>query len=148
MASLIYARPLNSDDLETISPIDQYYALHFELEPIVTLSSLNFFVRSGHAFVAVQDGQAIGFLFAQAIWNGTRPAVYISRMAVHDIDDKEARLALLEAVTKSAYDAAVYDLQGQLPVADNLGRQAYQEKSYSEKNLVALERILGSRGQS
>ncbi len=148
MAVLTHARTLNPDDDELLGEIDSGYAERFGLEPILTRSSLSFFVRSGHSFVAVQEGAATGFALAQAIWNGTRPAVVLSRLATADDSDLDSRLALIEAVTKSAYDAAVYDIQVQLSSDDHVGARAFQDKQYYQRNLVTYERILGSRGQS
>ena len=147
MARLIFARALSQDDGDDLAPIDRLYAQHFGLEPIATRSSLNFYTRTGHAFVAVKEGEIAGFAFAQSIWNGTRPTVYLNRLAVADLDDTESRLALIEAVTKSAYDAAVYDLQVQLPKGDKSGISALADKGYSEVDVVSFARVLGSRGQ-
>ncbi len=157
MGSLVFARPLTPDDEDVLAPLDAAYARRFGLEPLVSRASLSFYVRSGHAFVAVRAGREVGFAFAQAVWNGARPTVYLNRLAVADSDedpsdanadegDLDARLALVEAVTKSAYDAAVYDLQALLPAGDALGRRALGEKSYSLKDYVIFERVLGSRG--
>ncbi len=148
MARLTFARALSQDDEDELEPIDQFYAQHFGLEPIMTRSSLNFYTRTGHAFVAVKEGEVTGFAFAQSIWNGTRPTVYLNRLAVADLDDSESRLALIEAVTKSAYDAAVYDLQVHLPKGDKSGIRALSDKGYSEVEVVSFSRILGSRGQN
>ena len=154
MGSLVFARPLTPDDEDVLAPLDAAYARRFGLEPLVSRASLSFYVRSGHAFVAVRSGREVGFAFAQAVWNGARPTVYVNRLAVMDPDDENskgsgdlgARLALVEAVTKSAYDAAVYDLQALLPAGDALGRKALTEKSYGLKDYVVFERTLGSRG--
>ena len=102
----------------------QSYAQQFGLENIISRSSVSFYGRTGHAFVAVRNTQTVGFVLAQAVWNGTRPTVYVNRLSVPDSsEDTEAREALLEAVTKSAYDAAVYDLQAQVPEADVKGQR-------------------------
>ena len=147
MARLTFARALTQDDEDNLEPIDQRYAQHFGLEPVLTRSSLNFYARTGHAFVAVKEGDVTGFAMAQSIWNGTRPTVYLNRLAVADLEDAESRLALIEAVTKSAYDAAVYDLQVQLPKGDKFGIAALHDKGYSEVDVVSMVRVLGSRGQ-
>ncbi len=142
-----FARPLTTDDLELVKPIDQAYALRFELEPAITKASLNFYSRSGHSFASVKAEGISGFVLAQAVWNGSRAVVQISRLAVKDLSDQESRLALIEAVTKSAYDSAVYEIQTQLVKTDELGCRAFDNKQYSPKDLVVLRRILGSRGQ-
>lgn len=147
MASLTHARPLTQEDGELLFAIDRAYAQAFGLEPVLTRGSLNFYTRSGHAFVSVKAGEMTGFVLAQSVWNGTRPTVYVNRLAVAALDDEASRLALIEAVTKSAYDAAVYDLQVQLPEEDSYGLGALHIKQYVRKPLATLERLLGSRGQ-
>ena len=151
MASLTFARPLSPDDQDLLEPLDTAYAKEFGLEPIVTKSSVSFYVRTGHAFVAVRDAQVAGFVLAQAVWNGTRPTVYVNRLSVPktgDVEaDTEARAALLEAVTKSAYDAAVYDLQVQVPDADDGVALVLAAKSYALRPEHLYGRVLGSRGQ-
>lgn len=152
MTGLTFARPLSPDDQEVLGPLDASYAAQFGLEPVVTRSSVSFYVRSGHAFVAVRNGETVGFVLAQAVWNGTRPTVYVNRLAVADpsdtVADTEAREALLEAVTKSAYDAAVYDLQVQVPETDDGAAQALGVKSYTLRAERVYGRVLGSRGQT
>ena len=151
MAVLTFARPLTPEDQEALEPLDRGYAAQYNLEPVVTKSSVSFYVRSGHAFVAVRGGEAVGFVFAQAVWNGTRPTVYVNRLAVVVAADTHidtgAREALLEAVTKSAYDAAVYDLQVQVPEADGGAAGALAAKSYALTSERLYSRVLGSRGQ-
>ena len=151
MASLTFARPLIPDDQELLEPLETAYAEKFGLEPILTRSSVSFYVRTGHAFVAVSEGRAAGFVLAQAVWNGTRPTVYVNRLSVPETEnveaDTEARAALLEAVTKSAYDAAVYDLQVQVPDADDGAALALAAKDYALRPEHIYGRVLGSRGQ-
>jgi hypothetical protein len=142
-----FARPLMQDDEDVLVGIDQTYAQQVGLGPFLSRSSLHFYVRTGHSFVAVRSGEPTGFVLAQSVWNGTRPTVYVNRLAVATLEDTESRLALLEAITKSAYDAAVYDLQVQHSSADVQGLAALSEKQYAEKPLRIFERILGSRGQ-
>ena len=148
MASLTFARLLSSDDQETLEPLDADYAQQFGLDNIISRSSVSFYGRTGHAFVAVRDAQTVGFVLAQAVWNGTRPTVYVNRLSVPGSEDTEAREALLEAVTKSAYDAAVYDLQVQVPEADSGAAQALAVKDYVLRPEQVYGRVLGSRGQT
>lgn len=143
----VFARPLTQDDEEVLAELDKTYAQGVGLGPFLSRSSLHFYVRTGHSFVAVRSGQPTGFVLAQSVWNGTRPTVYVNRLAVENLEDTESRLALLEAVTKSAYDAAVYDLHVQHPSADVQGLAALAEKQYLERPFRTFERILGSRGQ-
>jgi hypothetical protein len=143
----VFARPLRQDEEEILTEIDKAYTQKIGLEPFLSRSSLHFYVRTGHSFVSVRAGEPTGFVLAQSVWNGTRPTVYVNRLAVADLADSESRLALLEAVTKSAYDAAVYDLQVQYPKADAQGLAALTEKQYLEQPLRLFGRVLGSRGQ-
>jgi hypothetical protein len=142
-----YARPLSPDDQDALTGIDAAYAAAFGLEPLISKSSVSFYVRTGHAFVAVRGAAPVGFVFAQAVWNGTRPTVYAARLAVADPADEGAREALLEALTKSAYDAAVYDLQVQVPEADGEASRALSAKRYAPLAERLYNRRLGSRGQ-
>jgi hypothetical protein len=144
-----FAKALSQDDEDALTPIDQAYAEQYGVEPLIQRSSLSFFERSGHAFTALNMGEVVGYVFAQAIFNGTRPTVLVSRLTVQDSDVAEqARAVLVEAVTKSAYDAAVYDLLVLLPEADSAAQQAFAQNQYDESRLTALVRTLGSRGQN
>lgn len=142
---MTFARSLTSEDQEALEVLDAAYAARFGLEPVLSKSSVSFYVRSGHAFVAVRSGASVGFVLAQAVWNGTRPTVYVSRLVAEDAETGEA---LLEAVTKSAYDAAVYDLQVQVPEGDEGVAQALTTKLYMRFPEHLYGRVLGSRGQN
>lgn len=142
-----FARPLAQEDEERLVAIDQSFSQNLGLEAFLTRSSLHFYVRTGHSFVAMRSGQATGFVLAQAVWNGTRPTVYVNRLALADLSDYQSREALLEAVIKSAYDAAVYDLWLQHPQQDREGLKSLAGKSFYEKEIRTFERVLGSRGQ-
>ena len=141
-----FARPLDTEDEAALSPLDAAYAARFGLEPVVSAASLSFYARSGHAFVAVTDGDVRGFVLAHAVWNGARPVVQVSRLAAAE-DDNAAREALLDALTKSAYDAAVYDIQVLVPSDDSAVFGALESKRYTSKAVAVWERVLGSRGQ-
>ena len=142
--SLTFARPLTPEDQEGLEPLAAAHAERYGLEPLLTKSSVSFYVRTGHAFVALRAGEVVGFVLAQAVWNGTRPTVYVNHLVAPEV---EAGEALLEAVTKSAYDAAVYDLQVQLPEGDAAAAQALEAKSYALLPERLYGRVLGSRGQ-
>ena len=142
-----FARPLTSDDLEVLESVEKAYTESLETEPALSLSSLTFYARSGHSFVAMKDKEVTGFVLAHAVWNGTRPAVYVNHLAVTDLQDGGSREALLEAVTKSAYDAAVYDIRVLHPQKDKAGQAALTTKQYTKTPITVYERILGSRGQ-
>ncbi len=143
--SSTFARPLQLDDAEQLKPIDEAYAQYFRAEAKLTKGSLNFYVRTGHAFVAMRKSEIVGFVLAQAVWSGIRPTLLVGYMPVAKMQDLAARLAMLEAVTKSAYDAAVYDIQVQIFTKDTVAIQSLIEKQYDEKELRIYERILGSR---
>lgn len=147
MSELTFARPLGPDDLDDLELLDNVYAERHGLERVVTRSSVGFYVRTGHAFVAVRGGVTVGFVFAQAVWNGTRPTVFVDRLGVRDGDDRGAYEALLEAVTKSAYDAAVYDLRVWVPEGDAGAAAALGVKQYRERSEKVYARTLGSRGR-
>ncbi|MEZ4607957.1 MAG: DUF1999 family protein [Deinococcales bacterium] len=139
-----FARPLSEDDFEVLSPIDQAYALKWDLEPQLSRASLSFYLRTGHSFVAMRQGRAVAFVLAQAIWNGVRPTVWASYLAAEE-DDQEACEAMLEAVVKSAYDSAVYDLEVSLPCEDMTGQLALEIKGFLLRPLKLYKRVLGSR---
>lgn len=144
MASVL-VRPVSVDDLEALVEIDEVYAQTYGLEPVMTRSSLNFYARSGHSFASLENDRPTGFVFAQSVWNGTRPTVQTYRLAVHDVTKQEAREALFEAVIKSAYDAAVYDLQMIHHDADE-HTTAILKRLYKKLPASVYTLTLGSRG--
>lgn len=146
MAGRSYARALSADDVEVLAPIDRAYAERYGLEPVATPGSLSFYARSGHAFVAVREDEVTGFVLAHAVWDGFRPVVQASRVAVADSEDAASRAALLAALTKSAYDAAVYDLLILQPGRDEAGKRALLEQRYQPSDTAVFRRALGSRG--
>jgi hypothetical protein len=81
---------------------------------------------------------------AHAVWDGARPTVTIARTAVAD-GASEACRALLEAVVKSAYDAAVYHLVANVPLSDRATAEVLEE-TWRERPMRRFERQLGSRG--
>lgn len=150
MASVL-VRPISVDDFEALAPIDQAFAEMFGLEAAMTRSSLNFYARSGHAFVSVENAETTGFVLAQSVWNGTKAVVYTYRLAVKDLKNTgnglASREALTEAVIKSAYDAAVYDLRVLQPDADAQQQGVLEAKAYKPAAVTLYSRTLGSRGQ-
>ncbi|HRN19119.1 MAG TPA: DUF1999 family protein [Trueperaceae bacterium] len=146
----IRVRPLLEADLEPLAVIDTAYAAAHSLPPAVSLATLRFFERSGHSFVAERvddDGLArpTGYLLAQAIWTGDSPTVHALRLAVDDVAAAEARVALVRALVKSAYDAGVYQLLFRTPGTDESLRDALQAEGYLPDDHVTLELVLGSR---
>ncbi len=132
-----------------LGPIDDAYGRAFDVEPRATAGALRFFARSGHAFVAEgRDGEVRGYLLAQAVFDGERAAVLASRMVSRPPGDDAALRALVRALTKSAYDAGVYDVHVSLPQADLAGAAALRAESYRVRPMLSYERRLGSRGRA
>ena len=113
------------------------------------LPSLRFYARSEHSFVAIEGELAdpleptsvSGFVLAQSVWMGDKAMVWVSSLRIHHDAPAAVLPGLLHAVTKSAYDGAVYEIhlaadKHLLPFAD---REGYVEAG---KHLV---RLLGSR---
>jgi hypothetical protein len=147
MAEITLIRSLSQEDFDELKLIDESYARYYGLEPMLTLGSLNFYARTGHAFASLRAGHMTGFVLAQSVWNGFRPVLQMNRLAIADAADEASQNALLEALTKSAYDAAVYDLQLLLPQADSKLLSLAEKKDYRDAELKVLGRTLGSRGQ-
>lgn len=122
----------------------------------LTRGATSFFARTGHAFVAEEHGTPRGVALAQAVWDGTRPTVRIGTLTAvaRDADDADperpsqvdVRAALLEAVTKSAYDAAVYDLAIEAPEDDQELHALLQREGWATDPVRLHRRTLGSRG--
>jgi len=135
-------RPVEIDDLRELEALDAAYAARHGVEAAVTSGSLAFYARSGHAFVAQRDDRTVGMALAQAVWDGARPTVRLVRLA----GEAAARQALAEAVVKSAYDAAVYDLQAEVPGDDPALAALLAAAGWSERPVRSFVRVLGSRG--
>lgn len=136
-------RPVEVDDLEGLAPLDAAYAAAHGLAPAVTRAALAFYARSGHAFVLGPAAAPRGFVLAHAVWDGARPTVAVARL-VADGGDPTVLAALLEAVVKSAYDAAVYDVVAEVPAGDAAATTALGAP-WSERPVRRFERVLGSR---
>lgn len=147
MAETSLIRSLSQDDVDELRAIDENYARLYGLEPMLSLGSLNFYARTGHAFASLKGNIMTGFVLAQAIWNGFRPVVQMNRLALAEPGDESSASALLEALTKSAYDAAVYDIQLVIPRADAGLAKLAMHKDYHDAALMVLGRTLGSRGK-
>lgn len=139
-------RPVDVDDLDAFAPLDAAYAATHGLAPAVTRASLAFYARSGHSFAAGSVAAPRGFALAHAVWDGARPTVTVARVVAVD-DDPLVLHALVEAVVKSAYDAAVYDLTIDLPAGDGAGRAAL-DAPWRERPVRRFERVLGTRAAS
>ena len=114
-----------------------------------SLPSLRFYARSEHSFACIESALAdpleptsvYGFVLAQSVWMGDKAMVWISSLRVHHDAPAAVLPGLLHAVTKSAYDGAVYEIhlaadKALMPFAD---REGYLE---SGKHLI---RLLGAR---
>ena len=106
--------------------------------------ALRFFARSSHSFVADEEGVLHGFVLAQAVWQGDRATVLVSRIGAKSSD---VYLGLLRALLKSAYDANAYEaaLLANDEVRPDLVKAA-QEAGFFASNATVLIRVLGSRG--
>ena len=106
-----------------------------------SLAALRFFERSEHSFVAEAGAGLLGALFAQSVWQGDRPTVLVARVWLAAGAPPETGAALLRACTKSAYDAAIYEVY--LPVTPELLAAAAAEGFRGVARLAV--RHLGSR---
>lgn len=113
-----------------------------------SLAALRFFERSEHSFVAEKGGLLIGAIFGQSVWQGDHPIVLISRLWVSPSLQNpqpaaalEVARSLLKVCSKSAYDAAIYELH--LAVPDALRPAAHLEEFRTPGDYAV--RYLGSR---
>jgi len=134
-------RPVETDDLRELEALDAAYAARHGVEAMVTPGSLAFYARTGHAFVAQRGGRAVGLALAQAVWDGVRPTVRLVRL----VGEPAARSVLAEAVVKSAYDAAVYDLQAEVAGDDPALGALLAASGWSERPVRSFVRVLGAR---
>lgn len=109
-----------------------------------TPAALRFFSRSGHSFVASDGGQILGLVLAQALWQGDRVTVLITRLLSHH---PQATAALLAAVVKSAYDAGVYEVAMHANPHDPSLATLLEQQGFRLGPTVLAVRVLGSRGQ-
>lgn len=133
-------RPVAVDDLDALRTLDADYAREHGVEVVVSAASLAFYARAGHAFAAVRGPALVGGALAHAVWDGDRPRVRLVRL----VGEAQARPTLLEAVVKSAYDAAVYDLVAEVPAAD-AALAGLLAGGWRECAVRRFERALGSR---
>ncbi len=142
----ILTRPLTTEDVTLLEAIDRSHATRFGLEVMVTTSALTHFARSEHSFVAERDRTAVGFVLAHAVWNGLYPVVTSQRLTTGSRDDGDVLAALLEVVTKSAYDAGVYRLEVAVPHDHARPKAMARSMGFGESGLLLLSRSLGSKG--
>lgn len=106
-----------------------------------SLAALKFFERSEHSFVADEDGDIQGAIFAQSVWHGDKPTVLVT--ALMATDPVVAR-GLLRACSKSAYDTAIYEVHAPLLQAHYTAAEAEEFRAVG----VYAVRYLGSRAQT
>ena len=109
--------------------------------PRATQAAVAFYARSGHSFLAEEEGSPRGFVLAQPLWQGDRATVVVTRLLA---EDEETALALLRAVEKSAYDAAAYEVA--LFVEPGGGLEAPAGELGFRPGPRLWTRVLGSRG--
>ena len=112
-----------------------------------SLASLRFYLRSEHSFVADEGGQPLGLMLAQSVWMGDRPIILVTACLLHpDLGERanDTAAALLHAVIKSAYDAAVYEIH--YAVTGQLVQAAQAEGSHVLGRYAVHH--LGSRQQT
>lgn len=143
---VVHARPFQEDDGEALRAVDDAASERRGGEPVLTAGALSFYARSGHAFVAIRDGAPCGFALAQAVWDGRRATLRSRPFVLADDADDEARAALLEAVTKSAYDAAVYHLVAESAEGDVRTRSLLEREGWRPEPVRTYRRTLGSGG--
>ena len=155
---MIYRQPLEADftgmqalDLELLLVENPNFmelpVKEREARVRTSLPSLKFYARSEHSFAAIDDPSleptvVLGFVLAQSVWMGDKAIVYISSLRVHPDAPTGTLAGLLHAVTKSAYDGAVYEIH--LASDKHLESFAARE-GYRDTGLKHLVRILGSR---
>lgn len=139
------SRPLDTIDLESLRALDRIHTRRFGVEPLISAASLGYYRRSGHAFVAERDGTAVGFILGRALWDGQQAAVSAARVAVAEPGDVAVLTTLVDAFTKSAYDAGVYRLELRLDDDDATAIDAGLARGYRRAAHTILSRRLGSR---
>ena len=123
-----------------------------------SLPSLRFYARSEHSFACIESPHAdpleptgvYGFVLAQSVWMGDKALVWISSLRIHHDAPAAVLPGLLHAVTKSAYDGAVYEIhlaadKHLLPFAD---REGYTESGKHLIRLLGSRNSLGGEGES
>jgi hypothetical protein len=139
-------RPLVTDDEDALIPIDLVYARAYSVAIAVDPGQLAFYLRTGHAFVAEETGVLSGFILAHSIWDGRRPTVRVRRV-VSSGEHPEVVAALLGAVTKSAYDSGVYNIELEIVPHDKTSMSVLTDQGFEKRPVVLYGRYLGSQGE-
>lgn len=107
--------------------------------------ALRFFARTGHSFVAEQDGTLCGYVLAQAVWQGEQVTVLIIRMMAADVP---TYTHLLNAVIKSAHDAGVYEVALHVWPDDRVLQAALIGSGFTVGPAVLASKRLGRAGET
>mgnify|MGYP000158392185 CR=1 FL=1 len=143
---MVRVKPIDVDALDALQAVHAKAERWMRQGEGVTRGAVSFYERTGHAFLAEDDEGVRGFVLAQAVWDGVRPIVRMNRLVIAEPTDEEARNALLEALTKSAYDAAVYDLVAEVDGGDDAAQAWLEANAWQAQDVRLYERTLGSRG--
>lgn len=113
-----------------------------------SLAAMRYFARTEHSFCALEPGDddevlVLGFVLAQAIWQGDRPIVWVSSVRAHPDAPAGATAGLLHACVKSAYDAAVYEIH---LAADRVLWPIAQREGFADEGARHVVRRLGTLG--
>ncbi len=108
-------------------------------------AALRFYARGGHTFLAEQEQALFGFALAQAIWQGDRATVLITRLLA---ESSEVQEGLLRAVAKSSYDAGSYELAMVTGTTDTAMHEVLRTVDFKVDHRFLAVRVLGNRGTS
>lgn len=129
-------RPIHEEDLPLLNALAG--------ERPLSLAQVRFFARTHHSFLA--EGEApLGFALAQALWQGEQATVLINRI---EGKSQEVLAGLIRAVTKSAYDAGVYEVALHVDPGRELLKEALLKEGFQVGPLVLAVRVLGTRGEA
>jgi hypothetical protein len=134
-------RPLEPDDGDRLR--EAFPAMR---EGFLSQKSLTFHARTDHAFV-LEDPHSnlLGVTLAQSIWNGIEPELRIGGIWVADGAD-DGLAVLLDAVVKSAYDAAVYRLRFDADPAQDAVKMLLEATGWTQQPVTVYAARLGSDG--
>ncbi len=134
-------RHLSEEDFPRLQAFEREH-LDPNLPEKASLAALRHFARSGHSFLAeTRQGEARGFVLAQAVWQGAWATVLVSRILAAD---ETAYEALLRALVKSAHDAGIYEVALFVREATPLA-QAAASMEFQVGPLVLARKRLGKR---
>lgn len=108
-----------------------------------SLAALKFYGRTEHSFVA-EEGEVFGFVLAQSVWQGDRPAALIRTLTAAEGAPADTAAGLLHAVVKSAYDSAVYEVH--FPAGPDLLGPAQAEEAHLLGSYAVIH--LGTRAET